>query len=118
MDTVLILDIDPKRADMICSLLRQHQIGAKCCRDFEEITNFMEAGSFPAIIFVHCALVNYSYTELATLSHHSDVRLLFYCTDSDHKSAETIAKLPEELNEVVLRITDNRKIPGENILRI
>lgn len=118
MDTVLIVDIDPKRADLIRSLLSQHQINAKRCRDFEEITNSMEAGLSPAIIFVHCALLNYSFTELATLSQHSDVRLLFYCTDADHKAAATIAKLPEELGEVVHKITEIRKTPGENILRI
>jgi PleD family two-component response regulator len=118
MDKVLIVDIDPKRADLIRSLLGEHQINAKRCRDFEEITTFIKADFSPVIIFVHCALLNYSFTELATLSHHSDVRLLFYCTDADHKSAETIAKLPEELGEVILRISESRKIPGENILRI
>ena len=118
MDTVLIVDIDPKRADSIRSLLSQYQISAKRCRDFEEITNFMETGQSPAIIFVHCALVNYSFIELANLNQHSNVRLLFYCTDADHKSAATIAKLPEELGDVILRITENRKIPGKNILRI
>jgi hypothetical protein len=119
MDTVLIVvDIDPKRADSICSLLGEHDISAKRCRDFEEITDFMAARSSPAIIFVHCALLNYSFTELATLSHHSNVRLLFYCTDADHKNAETIVKLPEELSQVIIKITENRKGPGESIMRI
>jgi len=118
MDTVLIVDIDPKRADLICSLLNQHQIIARRCRDFEEIEDFIEERLSPAIIFVHCALLNYSFPELATLSHHSDIRLLFYCTDADHKSAETIAKLPEELGEVILRITECTKVPGENVLKI
>ncbi|MCI0417109.1 hypothetical protein L0222_30430 [bacterium] len=116
MDAILIVDIDPKRADLICDLLNQHQITAKRCNDFEEVRDFVVLS--PAVIFVHCALLNYSFTELAALSQQSHVRLLFYCTEADHKSARTIAKLPEDLGEVILRLNESNKDPRENVLTI
>ena len=104
MDRVLIVDIDPKRADLVCDLLSEHRIAAKRCRDFQEIQESIEDRMFPTVIFAHCALLNECFTELAALSHHSDVRLLFYCTEANQKGARTIAKLPEELGDVILRI--------------
>jgi len=110
MDTILIVDVDPERADLICGLLKENSIPSKRCQDVHEIRIAIESNNRPAVIVAHCALVNYSFTELALLRHHPQVKLIFYCTDVDQKSAGSVAKLPEELAEVLLRITEGKKL--------
>lgn len=110
MDTILIVDVDPERADLICGLLHQNNIPSRRCQDVHEIRLAIEGNNRPAVIVAHCALVNRSFTELALLRHHPQVKMIFYCTDADQKSPGSVAKLPEELAEVLLRITENKKM--------
>ena len=110
MDTILIVDVDPDRADLICGMLLKNAVPSRRCQDIQEIRRAIEGDNRPAVIVAHCALVNYSFTELALLRHHPQVKLIFYCTDADQKSAGSVAKLPEELAEVLLRITESKKI--------
>jgi len=109
MDTILIVDVDPERADLICGLLVENSVPAKRCQDIQEIRRAIEGDYLPAVIVAHCALVNYSFTELALLRHHPQVKLIFYCTDADQKSPGSVPKLPEDLAEILLKITDSRK---------
>ena len=110
MDTILIVDVDPERADLICGLLIKNSIPARRCRDIEEIQRAIDGDQRPAVIVAHCALVNYSFTELAMLRHHPQVKLIFYCTDGEQKAFGGVAKLPEDLSEILLKITDSKRI--------
>jgi DNA-binding NtrC family response regulator len=110
MDTILIVDVDPERADLICRLLIENSVPARRCQDIQEIRRAIEEDHRPAVIVAHCALVNYSFTELALLRHHPQVKLIFYCTDADQKSVGSVAKLPEELTEILLKITEGKKV--------
>jgi DNA-binding response OmpR family regulator len=110
MDTILIVDVDPERADLICGLLQENSIPSRRCQDVHEIRIAIESDNRPAVIVAHCALINYSFTELALLRHHPQVKLIFYCTDADQKSQGSVAKLPEDLAEVLLRITEGRQV--------
>ncbi len=110
MDTILIVDVDPERADLICGLLNDNSVPATRCQDIEEIRFAIEDAHRPAVIVAHCALVNYSFTELALLRHHPHVKLIFYCTDAEQRAAGAVAQLPEDLAEIIIRITENKKI--------
>jgi hypothetical protein len=110
MDTILIVDVDPDRADLICGLLLKNSIPARRCQDIDEIRRAIEGDQQPAVIVAHCALVNYSFTELAMLRHHPQVKMIFYCTDAEQKAYGSIAKLPEDLAEILLKITDGKKV--------
>ena len=110
MDTILIVDVDPERADLICGLLLKNAIPARRCQDMEEITRAIDGDQRPAVIVVHCALVNYSFTELALLRHHPQVKLIFYCTDAEQKAYGGVANLPEDLAEILLKITGGSKV--------
>lgn len=107
-DTILLVDVDPERADMICQLLSSHEISARRCRNLEETTQAVNSDNLPAVIVAHCSLVHRSFTELARLRTHPHVKLLFYCTDKDEKSGP-VMKLPEELKEIILRIVESTK---------
>ena len=56
-ETILLVDVDPERADMICHLLTTHEIPAKRCRNIDETIEAINSESQPAVIVVHCALV-------------------------------------------------------------
>lgn len=107
-ETILLVDVDPERADNICDLLVSHEIPAKRCNNIEETKITIDSESRPAVIVAHCALVHHSFTELARLRTHPNVKLLFYCTDKEEK-ADPILKLPEELKEIILRITESSR---------
>jgi hypothetical protein len=107
-ETILLVDVDPERADMICDLLTAHEINVRRCRNIDETTNAINSENLPAVIVVHCALVHRSFTELARLRTHPHVKLLFYCTDKDEKSGPVL-KLPEELKEIILRIVESTR---------
>jgi len=109
MDTILLVDVDPKRADLICELLNTSMIPAKRCQSVEETREMINSQDMPAVIVVHCDLVNRAFTELARLRHHPSVKLIFYCTDSSTKIGE-VARLPEELCKIIMRITESRKM--------
>ena len=109
MDTILIVDVDPERADLICSLLLKNAIPARRCQEIDEIRRAIDGAQRPAVIVAHCALVNYAFTELAMLRHHPMVKLIFYCTDAEQKALGTITKLPEDLAEILLKITDSKR---------
>jgi DNA-binding response OmpR family regulator len=108
MDTILLVDVDPERADLICSLLNSKRIPAKRCQNVLETREMIDSQEVPAVIVVHCDLVNHAFTELARLRHHPKVKLIFYCTDQSEKIGG-VAKLPEELCEIIMRITESRK---------
>jgi DNA-binding response OmpR family regulator len=110
MDTVLIVDVDPERADLICGLLISNGVPAKRCQDIEEIRHAIDGEHSPAVIVVHCALVNDSFTQLAMLRHHPQVKLIFYCTDGEQKAFGKVARLPEDLTEIILKITGSKRI--------
>lgn len=107
-ETILLVDVDPERADMICHLLTSHDIRARRCRNIDETTEAVNSENLPAVIVAHCSLVHRSFTELAKLRTHPHVKLLFYCTDKDEKSGPVL-KLPEELKEIILRIVESTK---------
>ena len=106
----MIVDVDPERADLICGLLNKNSIPARRCQDLDEIQRAIDGDQRPAVIVVHCALVNYSFSELAMLRHHPQVKLIFYCTDAEQKAYGSIAKLPEDLAETLLKITESKKV--------
>ena len=108
METILLIDVDPSRADLICELLIENEVPAKRCQNLLEIREMIDSDKRPAVIVVHCALVNRSFTDLARLRHHPKVELLFYCTDPDERSG-SIMKLPEELTKIILRITESKR---------
>ena len=107
-ETILLVDVDPERADMICHLLSSHEITAKRCRNLDETIQAVNSDTLPAVIVAHCSLVHRSFTELARLRTHPHVKLLFYCTDKDEKSGPVV-KLPEELKEIILRIVESTR---------
>ena len=110
MNTILIIDVDPQRARLISDLLKDHNVPSILCRDMDEIHAAMQTGSGPAVIVAHCALVNYTFTELAVLSSHPNVKLIFYCTDADQRPSSDIARLPDELTQILLKITETKKV--------
>ena len=106
--TILVVDLDPGRADVICDLLIMNEIPASRCRTLDDTIRAIDSENLPAVIVAHCSLINRSFTELADLRNHPHVRLLFYCTDKTQRSGR-IVKLPEELDEMILRITEISK---------
>ena len=62
------------------------------------------------MIVVHCELVHNAFTQLAKLVHHPNVKLIFYCTDAEERSPGTVAKLPEELGEIILKIMESARL--------
>ncbi len=109
METILLVDVDPDRADLICHLLNSNDIPAKRCQNVSETRKMINSDDMPAVIVVHCELVNYAFTELARLRHHPRVKLIFYCTDQSERIGG-VAKLPEELCEIIMRITESSKM--------
>lgn len=108
METILLVDVDPERADLICSLLNTNYVPARRCQNVTETREMINSDEMPAVIVVHCELVNHAFTELARLRHHPRVKLIFYCTDQSERIGG-VAKLPEELCEIIMRITESRK---------
>ena len=105
--------MDPIRADLICEMLRENDVVAKRCQNIDQTREAINSEDRPAVIVAHCALVNQAFTELARLRHHPKVKLIFYCTDPDERSG-TIAKLPEDLTEIIKKITESSKILWDN----
>jgi len=110
METILIVDVDPERADLICQMLNDHQVPASRCRNIFETRESIESVNRPAVIVAHCALIDYSFTELATLRHHPNVKMIFYCTDPDQRTPGEITMLPEDLTEILLKIAESKRL--------
>lgn len=110
MALIYILDVDPERAQRICSLLQQYELETIQCETIDEINEALDRTHQTVFIMVHCALVNYSFTELALLRHRGDAELIFYCTDADHKSSSSVIQLPEELDQIISRIKQGKPL--------
>lgn len=110
METILLVDADPERADLICKMLIEHQIPASRCGNLTDTLEAIESIHRPAVIVVHCELVHNAFTQLARLIHHPNVKMIFYCTNPEERSPGTVAKLPEELGEIILRITESARL--------
>jgi len=108
METILIVDVEPGRADLICQMLNDHQVSAMRCRNIFETRNAIESANCPAVIVAHCALIEHSFTEMATLRHHPRVKMIFYCTDPDQRTPGAITMLPEDLTEILLKIAESK----------
>ena len=109
MDTILIVDVDPARADEICELLRKNDVPAERCQNLPDIQRTIQSSNCPAVIVAHCAMLDRSFSQLAMLRHDPRVKLIFYCTDPGQRSPGRVPQLPEELTEVILRITESRR---------
>lgn len=110
METILIVDVDPERADLICKMLNDHEVSATRCRNIFETTETIESANCPAVIVAHCALIERSFTELAVLRHHPNVKMIFYCTDPDQRTPGAITMLPEDLTEILLKIAESKRL--------
>jgi Response regulator containing CheY-like receiver and SARP domains len=110
METILLVDVDSARADLICKMLVENEISASRCVNVEEVLQEIESVHRPAVIVVHCELVHNAFTQLAKLVHHPNVKLIFYCTDAEERSPGTVAKLPEELGEIILKIMESARL--------
>jgi CheY-like chemotaxis protein len=110
METIVLVDGDSERADLICKMLVENDISATRCIDVLEILEEVESVHCPAVIVVHCEMIHNSFTQLARLIHHPNVKMIFYCTDPEERTPGTVPKLPEELSEIILRITESAKL--------
>lgn len=108
METILIVDVNPERADLICEMLHDNEVEARRCRSIHETKEVVNSANCPAVVVAHCELINSSFTELALLRHHKNIKLLFYCTDGSEQPSN-VMKLPEELAEIITRITENQR---------
>jgi hypothetical protein len=98
---VLILDPDLERGDLIRNLLRNLQIPCERCAGSSEIRRFAANSHKADVIVAHCGLVDQCFADLALLKQNAGARVIFYCTDSDHKQRGLVTKLPEELPELL-----------------
>src|SRR5574341_773618 len=110
METILIVDVDPHRADLICKMLNDCSVTAERYGNIHEIREAIDSTNRPAVIVLHCALIENSFTEVAKLRNHPNVQLVFYCTDAGQKSPGVVTQLPENLTEILLRITEKRRL--------
>jgi DNA-binding response OmpR family regulator len=110
METILIVDVDSERADLICTMMRDHNVPATRCHNISETRCAIEPENSPAVIVMHCALIENSFTEVAKLRKHPHVQLVFYCTDAGQKTPGIVTKLPEDLSEILLRITEKKRL--------
>jgi DNA-binding response OmpR family regulator len=110
METILLVDVDSDRADLICKMLTENEVRASRCANVAEVLEEIESVHRPAVIVVHCELVHNAFTELAKLVHHPNVKLIFYCTDAEERSPGTVTKLPEDLGEIILKITESARL--------
>lgn len=105
METILLVDVDRRRASRICDLLSLYQIPVKWCPILTEILQAIDSRDQQSVILAHCEMLNESFGIVARPIRHPKVRMFFYCTDAGDR-AEAIAQLPQELAKCIKRLSE------------